>query len=187
LAGLELILDTIINDAKKVADEKIESAKKQIEIINSEYDAEIQKVKENSEKDLEETKKLFDERFENEKKAYKREMLLKEERAVATEIIDAAKEKIFSMPKEEYFAFLTEIFKNQNDFKSGEVLLCKEDRENMPTDFIENLGSGFTLSNEVIKNRGILVRNGRVEINLTINAIFHEIESRLYDIACCKE
>lgn len=186
MAGLELITDAILSEANKKADEKIAEAKKRIEEINSEYAAEIEKIKENGKIARADAVKAVDERLEAEKAAYEREMLLKTEHETAKELISEAKNKILNMPKAEYFAYLAEIYKNQNDLDGGELLLCKEDKENMPDDFLESLG-GITLSDEYAQSKGFVVRFGRVYINCTIDAIFRELESELYDIAAGKE
>ena len=186
MAGLELITDAILSEAKKKADEKIAEAKNRIEEINSEYAAEIEKIAENGKTARADAIKTVGERFEAEKAAYEREMLLKTERETAKELIAEAKNRILTMPKAEYFAYLAEIFKNQGDIDGGELLLCKEDKENMPDGFLESLG-GITLSEDDAPSKGFIVRCGRVYINCTIDAIFRELDSELYDIAAGKE
>lgn len=187
MAGLELITDAILSEAKKKADEKIAEAKKRIEEINNEYAAEIEKIKESGSIARAEAVKTVGERLEAEKAAYEREMLLKTERETAKELIAEAKNRILNMPKEEYFAYLEEIYKNQGDIEGGELLLCKEDKQNMPDGFLERLGGGITLSEDDAQSRGFIIRQGRVYINCTVDAIFRELESELYDIAACKE
>ena len=123
------------------------------------------------------------ERKEAEKDAYLREMLLKTEREAAEALIKEAKDRILNMQKDEYFAYLAEIYKNQNDEEGGELLLYKEDRDNMPDGFLESLGKNLTLSNDYAPSKGFIVRHGRVYVNCTIDAIFREKESELYDIA----
>lgn len=187
MAGLERIVDAILSEAKEKADSKIAETNKRIDEINAEYAEEAEKIKEREKTARETALNAFSERHEAEKAAYEREMLLKTERETATELIKEAKKKILNMPKDEYFAYLTEIYKNQNDDDGGELLLFKEDRENMPNDFLEGLGKGITLSDEEADAKGFIVRHGRVYINCTIDAIFREKESELYDIASGKE
>jgi len=187
LTGLELILDRIISDANKVAEEKISVAKEQIKAIDAEYEQEIKDVTENGKKTRAEQIESLKERTKTEKNAYLREMLLKEERNTAKELIEAAKNKILDMPKDEYFAFLAEIYKNHNDMQGGEILLCKEDKENLPADFVEKLNKSLTLSKDEIKGKGFIIRDGKVELNCTIDALFYEKESELFDVACKKE
>ena len=186
MAGLEVITDTILSEAKEKANAKIAEAKKRIDEINNEYAIEIENVKERGKSARIDAVNAQKERFEAEKAAFMREMLLKTERETAKELIDEAKDKILNMPKAEYFAYLTEIYKNQNDEAGGELLLCKADREAMPDDFLESL-DGVTLSDDYAPSRGFMIRHGRVYVNCTIEAIFRELESRLYDIASGKE
>lgn len=187
MAGLELIVDAILSEAKTKADEKMAENNKRIEEINAEYAEEIEKVKEREKSAREAGVAAFYERCEAEKAAYEREMLLKTEREVASELISEAKNRILNMPKDEYFKYLSEIYKNQNDEGGGELLLYKEDRDNMPDGFAESLGDGITLSEDEADSKGFIVRRGRVYINCTIDAIFREKESELYDIASHKE
>lgn len=183
VAGLELITDTILNEARKKADEKISEANKRIDEINKEYAAEMEIVSKREAEARASAVNALKERCESEKEAYFREMLLKTERETAKELILDAKNRILNMPKDEYFAYLSELYKNQDDEEGGELLLCKEDRENMPNGFLESLGKGITLSDDEAPSRGLIVRHGRVYVNCTIDAIFREKESELYDIA----
>lgn len=187
MAGLEVIVDAILSEAKAKADGKKAEAEKRIEEINAEYAEEIEKVRKSEELARDARVAAFYERCEAERAAYEREMLLKTERETATELILAAKEKILNMPKDAYFAYLAEIYKNQNDVGGGEVLLFGEDKKNMPEGFLESLGEGMTLSDSEAETKGLIVKRGRVYINCTIDAIFREKESELYDIAAQKE
>ena len=186
MAGLELITDAILSEAVKKGDEKIAEAKKRIDEINAEYAAETERIKKDGSSARAEAVKTVAERLDAEKAAYEREMLLKTERETAKELIEKAKNRILDMPKDEYFAYLTEIYKNQADTDGGELLLCKEDKENMPEGFTDGLG-GIALSSDCAPSKGFIVQNGRVYINCTIDAIFRELESELYDIAAGKE
>lgn len=184
MAGLELITDTILSEARKKADAKISEAKSRIDEINKEYAAEMEGISKREAEARERAVGALKERCDSEKEAYMREMLLKTERETAKELIKEAKNRILNMPKDEYFAYLSELYKNQNDDEEGgELLLCKEDRENMPEDFLESLGKGITLSEDEAPSRGLIVRHGRVYVNCSIDAVFCEKESELYDIA----
>lgn len=187
MAGLEVIVNAILAEAKEKADEKLAETNKRIEEINAEYAEETKKVRADAEKARKASIEAFYERFSAEKAAYEREMLLKTERETAEELIAKAKNRILDMPKDEYFAYLAEIYKNQDDEDGGELLLSKEDRGNMPEDFLESLGNGITLSESEADARGLIVKHGRVYVNCTIDAIFREKESELYDIAAGKE
>lgn len=187
MAGLELIVDAILSEAREKADKKTAETKKRIDEINAEYAQEGENVRVREKQEREASVAAFYERFAAEKAAYEREMLLKTERETAKELIETAKNKILSMPKDEYFAYLAEIYKNQNDEGEGELLLFKEDKENMPENFLESLGKGITLSDAEADTKGLIIRHGRVYVNCTIDAIFREKESELYDIASYKE
>lgn len=183
MAGLELITDTILAEAKKKADAKIAETNKRIDEINKEYAAETESVKERGKAARIEAVNAMKERYAAEKEAYLREMLLKTERETAKELIKEAKNRILNMPQKEYFAYLAEIYKNQKDEDGGELLLYKEDRDNMPEGFLESLGASITLSDDNAPSKGLVVRHGRVYVNCTIDAIFREMESELYDLA----
>lgn len=186
MAGLEVITDTILSEAKKKADEKLAEVKKRIDEIDAEYAEETERVREREKAVRIDAVKAVKDRLEAEKAAYEREMLLKTGRETANELIAEAKNRIFNMPKEEYFALLTEIYKNQGS-EGGELLLYKEDKENMPEGFLEGLGGNVTLSDDEAPSKGFIVRQGRVYINCTFEAIFRELESELCDIASGKE
>ena len=187
MAGLELIIDSILSEAKQKAAKNLEEADKRISEMNTEYAEETEKIIENGEASRAEAVKNFKERKAAERASYERDMLLKTERDVAGEIITAAKNMILDMPKEDYFDFLAQIYKNQNIKEGGELLLFPEDKADMPSDFLERLGGNITLSTDSAPSKGFIVRYGRVELNCTVDAIFREKESELYDIACRKE
>lgn len=187
MTGLELITDSILKEAKAAADKKIEEATTKISGIKEETDKVIAGILEAEKQKREISVSELKERKEAEKKSYKNEMLLKTERETASELIINAKNKILELPADKYFELLKEIFDNQAKGAEGEILLTKEDKERMPEGFAESLGEGITLSEENISDRGFIIRQGRVEINCTFEAIFREMENKLYDIACCKE
>ena len=187
MAGLEVITNAILSEAEKKASEKMAEANNRIEEINNEYKAEIERIAESGKTARDDAVKTVWERFDAEKAAYEREMLLKTERETAKELIEEAKNRILDMPEAEYFAYLAEIYKNQGSIEGGEILLCAEDRADMPENFVENLGSGLTLASDAAPSKGFIIRQGRVYINCTIDAIFRELESELYDIAAGKE
>lgn len=187
MTGLDLITDSIISEAKKTADEKLKKAKNTADEIIAQYKSEIEDQKQALKQQLDAQTTSYEERGKAEQKSYLREKLLETERKAAAELISIAKEKIFSMPKDEYFKLLSDIYKNLHDDGQGEILLSKEDKDIMPKDFIKSLSSDLKLIDEDAPSRGFIIRHGRVEQNCTIDAIFRERESELYDIACGKE
>ena len=187
MTGLDLITDNIISEAKKNADEKISKAKAVVDEIMAQCKSEIDKEQQNADVRKNAEKASYEERAKAERKSFLREKLLETERKAAAELILMAKEKILSMPKDEYFKLLSDIYKNLNDDGQGEILLSKEDKAIMPEDFVKSLSPDLKLIDEDAPSRGFIIRHGRVEQNCTIDAIFRERESEFYDIACGKE
>ena len=187
MTGLDLITDNIISEAKKAADEKLAKAKAAVDEIMAQCQSEIDKEKKNADMRQNAETSSMQERAKAERKSYLREKLLETERSTAAELISMAKDKILSMPKEEYFKLLSDIYKNLNDDGQGEILFSKEDKDMMPDDFVKSLSPDLKLIDEDAPSRGFIIRHGRVEQNCTIEAIFRERESEFYDIACGKE
>lgn len=192
MAGLELITGKIISDAVMAAESKKAAALECIEGIKTEYSAEEEKLKAKAAEDIAAVNQQADESAKALLHAKEREALLATENAVVAEIIAEAKARIMNLSSEEYFALLTEIYKNNAEDMEGEILLSAEDKKNMPQDFVESLSKikgKLTLSDEDLGQKGFVVRYGRVELNCTFDAIFEDKYNTFSDIAsgCCKE
>ncbi len=192
MAGLELITGKIISDAVMVAESKKAAALECAEGIKAEYRAEEEKVRAKNAEDIENIKKSAEESTASLIHSRERDALLGTENQVADEIIEEAKERIAALDAEEYFALLTEIYKNNAEDLEGEILFTAEDKKRMPKDFVDSLSAikgKVTLSKEDLKQQGFVVRYGRVELNCTFDAIFEDKYNKLSDIVseCCKE
>ncbi|MBS7297882.1 MAG: V-type ATP synthase subunit E [Eubacteriales bacterium] len=192
MAGLELITGKIISDAVMTAESKKADALELIEGIKAEYSAEEEKIKAKAAEDIAAVNEQAEESAKALLNAKEREAILATENAVVAEIIAEAKARIMNLSTDEYFALLTEIYKNNAEDMEGEILLSAEDKKNMPQDFVESLSKikgKLTLSDEDLGQKGFVVRYGRVELNCTFDAIFEDKYNTFSDIAsgCCKE
>lgn len=192
MAGLELITGKIISDAVMEQEKKKAAALEVAEGIKAEYRAEEEKVKAKADEEIAAIKEQAEENLKALLHAKEREALLATENAVVAEIIKEAKARIMNLTADEYFALLTEIYKNNAEEMEGEILLSAEDKKNMPKDFIESLSKikgKVNLSQEDLDKKGFVVRYGRVELNCTFDAIFEDKYNVFSDIAsaCCKE
>lgn len=192
MAGLELITGKIISDAVMAAEGKKATALTNAENIRAEYSEEIERVKRAADEEIDEIKAAAEESAKALLKSKEREALLLVENEAIAEIIKEAKKCIEELSATEYFALLTEIYKNNAEDMEGELLLSSEDKKNMPADFLESLSKikgKLTLSDEDLTAKGFVVRYGKVELNCTIDAIFEDKYNIFSDIAsaCCKE
>lgn len=191
MAGLELITDKIISEAVAEAEKKKADAASCAENIRAEYRAEEQRLATETEEKLAEIERESERNADSAVKAKEREAILAVENETVREIISEAKKRISELPRDEYFAFLTEIYKNNAENAEGEIILCAEDKENMLVDFLDKL-SGIcgkvSLSEEDLGKKGFVVRYGRVELNCSFDAIFEDKYNLFSDIAseCCK-
>lgn len=192
MAGLQDITDKIISDAKAVRDEKIAAAEECVKNIRTEYAEEIARVRAKNAEVLKEIGETAKENAEFALRAKEREAILSVENSTVAEIIAEAKGRLLKLPTNEYFALLTDIYRNNAENGEGELLLTKADRERMPEDFLKTLSGikgKLTLSDEDAPSAGFVVRYGRVELNCTFDAIFEDKYNLFSDIAsqCCKE
>ena len=186
MTGLELITGRIISDAEQKAAEKTAAARAQIAAIKAEYQTEIENVKKNSAQRLEEAERRIKESAESAKRAKIREAVLKAKNEAVESVIAEARTRILALPDAEYFALLSEIYKNNAEDKEGEILFTAADKKRMPKDFVDGLckiRGRVTLSKEDAPGAGFVIRYGRVEQNCTIDAIFEDKRNRLSDIA----
>ena len=184
MTGLNSITDRIIADAEEQAAQKLAEAEARAAEIKKEYDAEKARVRDAAKKGKAQALADMRERHKARLADIERSELLAARREAAAELIAAAKERIINMPDAEYGDCLAAIFKAQCTDEPGEILLSKRDLERLGADFAKKLSDKLTLSGEYAPSDGFIIRYGRVEQNCTIDELFRDKESELFDIAC---
>ena len=184
MPGLDIITDAILDNAKadrkailKKAEEKkqeiLKEAKKEAEIIVSEIKKEALKKTENIENSI---KARAQQDLSKE--------LLKKKSELIKDVLNEAKEHVYSMPDEEYNKLLLSLLsKYAKETKSGEISFCKKDKERISDEVkerIEALKLTLSFEDKNIKG-GFVLKYGKVEENCSVEAIFHQNREKITD------
>lgn len=182
--SIEKITSKIISDAEGTAKVTLDEANAQCDAILAEAESKAEQIlKAAEERGLEEKEKLISRR-KSVADIDGRKIILEEKQKLIAECFDRAIEKISTMEKAEYIAFLVGLVKRTGE-KEGEVILNERDAASIGQDFISALekeiaGSKITLSKETKNIRGgFLLRKGSVFINGTIEALIDEAREDL--------
>lgn len=122
-------------------------------------------------------------------KQYERqEMLCARSRAISG-IIEYTRNKIKSLPDEEYFKLMLALFKRNAKSHSGMLVLSEKDRHRLGKRFYDECSryvhdGTLTLSDEYLSaDGGFVIVYGKIEENCTIDSIFADKYPALSDIA----
>ena len=184
MPGLDIITDAILNKAKaereailNKAEEKkqeiLNEAKKEAEIIVSEIKKEALKRTENIENSI---KARVQQEISRE--------LLKKKSDLIKDVLNEAKEHVYSMPDTEYNKLLLSLLsKYAKNTDKGEIVFSKNDKErisNEVKDKIEALNLKLSFNDENIRG-GFVLKYGKVEENCSVEAIFHQNREKITD------
>ncbi|MCH5197275.1 MAG: hypothetical protein J1E34_00065 [Oscillospiraceae bacterium] len=95
-------------------------------------------------------------------------------------VLSAAEKSLHDLSIEAYFSTLAGLAKKNKQEGTGEMLLCERDLRRMPSDFIDKLGFGFTVSPVPADiDDGFILKYGEIEINCTFAALFRASSQEL--------
>ena len=182
--SIEKITSKIVSDAESVAQVTLDEA-------NAECDAILARAAERAEQILKEAQEQGQDEKEkliSRRKAVAdidgRKIILEEKQKLIAECFDRAIERITSMGKEEYIAFLAGLVKKTGE-RSGELILNERDAASVGPDLVDVLSkelvdSKITLSKETKNIRGgFLLKKGSIYINGTVEALVEEAKEDL--------
>ena len=96
------------------------------------------------------------------------------------EVLASARQSLHRLKDEAYFNALAGLATKHKQPGVGEMLLCERDLKRMPTDFIDKLGYGITVSPVPADiEDGFILKYGDIEINCTFGALFAAAEQDL--------
>ena len=113
-----------------------------------------------------------------------RKMILETKQKLISQCFDAAADRIVSLEKDRYIAFLTALVKKTGE-KEGELILNPNDRSRLGEELISDLNAEIeecriTLSSETRSIRGgFLLKKGSIYINGTVEALVEEAKEDL--------
>lgn len=187
MGGLEIIIDRIISNAKKTADENINDAKLKAEQIEKEAKEKADMLKKENEQKITADCEKVKQMAESADRQGMRHSLLKAKNDVIKRIIAEAKEHIKSMNGEKYTDILKKLIKNNISDEAGVIIFSKKDFSLVDESFKEYIKEVSQSKLEVSKEladieSGFIIRYGKIEINCSVDSIFEDKYNELSDL-----
>jgi len=187
MSGLDKILSKIIADASANAELIIDEAKNRSAIILSDAaaDAAIEGEKRLAAANRDAASEV--ERSRSASSLDAKRILLKERNRIIDEAVSRVKDRIYSLPVDDYFLVLQNFILSHLQNETGVIVLNKRDLARIPAGFVESLCASepalLTIS-EISGNfdSGCVLIYGEVEYNGTLTAIVNEKKNELRDL-----
>lgn len=189
MAGIDNITNEILQTAKSKADAQIGAARAKAEETIAAAQKESDEIRKTAAAKADADAVSYAKRVESQAGMRKRQTLLKAKQDIIGEVVEAAYDKLASLPDDEYFSMLGKLLAKNVQKGTGELLLGAKDLERMPESFAKEAGKAasdvggvLTVSTEAadIEN-GFVLRYGGIEENCTLRALFAEKQDRLRD------
>lgn len=187
MSGLEKITEHILENAKKIAAENIESAKLKADSINNETKMIADKMQKDAHELIKNDCDKISEMAKASDRQTRKQLLLKAKSDVIKDIINEAKNSLKNMDTQEYLEALKTILKNSINGDVGEILFSPKDKKLIDNGFIKFVSdisqNKLTISDETVNiDSGFIIRYGKIEQNCSVDSIFEEKYNELCDI-----
>lgn len=180
MQGSQNIIDDIISDAKKAAQNMIADA----EAERKEADEEAKRVVDAINLDAKQKADVAAQNaFTGKKKLGELEsgkILLRYKRKCVDEVYDLVKQKILAMKDGEYLSFLQDVIKRAA-LDGDEVIAAKSDQKRVTAAWVKKVSSAIKKKLTLSKNYGdfsggVILSNGNFDRDFTIDAIVEELK-----------
>lgn len=187
MTGLEKILTDIRQEAEAQAAAIISEAETQAAEINSEAEKTAAEKTALIEKQEQEKARDIIERAKSSAELSRKKSALKAKQEIIGSIIEEAKEKLRSLPNDEYFAVILKLFAKYKLPEDGTMVFGKKDLARLPAGFETKLAE-ISTGKTVIGTEpgtipdGFLLIYGGIDINCSFDALFDDAGGELQDI-----
>ena len=190
MAGLNEIMDQILQEAKASADKIINKAQKEADEILSaaKRDAEraVKEIEAKSASDV----AAYAERIESNADLQKRSALLGAKQEIISAVIEKAYQKFCSQDDASYHAVIKKMVSLFARPEAGEICFSETDRKSLPAGFIEELnqaaagkGGSLKLSDTSVDiEKGFILTYGGIEENCSFRALFDSRQNEIQDL-----
>ncbi|MCD6419473.1 MAG: hypothetical protein J7L41_01995 [Synergistetes bacterium] len=177
--SLEDIKAKIIGDAKAEADRILKDAEEQADAILKRANADAQRVVSDAKQKASELEEIEVERRKVVAELEVKKLQLAARRELIEDIFKTTEEALKSLPKDKYLEFFERLFGIAVDSGDEEVVLG-EDEQFIDGEFVATLNEkhGWKLKISPERGgfeRGVVLRKGFIDINLSIDAILSDI------------
>lgn len=189
MAGLDIILKEIRQDAETAADQIISKAQSEAEQILLSAQKEAEKRTAQIEEKTNAMTADLSERAKSAVELEKRKRILMEKQQIINQVIEEAKSSLSNLPDKEYFSVLLKLIKKFALAQKGMLVLSEEDLKRLPPDFeqmanglLKESGGSVEIKKEPGRIRnGFLLIYGGIEENCTFDALFEAAWEDLQD------
>ena len=190
MAGIDNLVNQILQEATQKADDLIAQGKEKADEIARQAAAESEKLSQASMQAAQKGVKDLAERAKSQSALRRRQALLATKQEIIDEIIDKAYKKLETQDDAEYFSMIAALAEKAARSGDGEICFNREDMERIPADFaakIEKIaaakGGSLKISSVPAKIRsGFILSYGGIEENCTLDSIFAEKKDALRDL-----
>ena len=189
MTGLEKIIQEILDEADSAAAEVLAKAKLQAQAITDEAkkQGEIQSrnILQQSEVDAADCLS----RAKSAAALQKRKRILAAKQQIIQEVINRARQQLYSLPQEQYFAMILKMAVKYVLPQKGVIAFSKTDFERLPEKFeaalndaVKEKGAALQISNETRDiDGGFILIYGGVEQNCSFQALFEAEQEKMLD------
>ncbi len=190
MSGLDKMKSQILEDANRLAEEKIAQANAQAEEMNAKAKAEIEEAKQKMNHKSEAAVKNYRERIASSCDMQRKKAVLKAKQEVIAEVLQKAYETVVELPEAEYFNMLTNLLKSYVQSGEGVIYFSEKDKKRVPKSFEEEAqkiaaskGGTLIFADEAKQiDGGFVLVYGGIEENCTIQAMFESKRDEWADL-----
>ncbi len=184
MTGLEKIIGEIQSESENNVSLIIKRAEKEAEKIIESAAKEAEKAAGAIENEAAEEEKDILARAKSAGELAVRRAVLLKKREIIDNIIEEARERLVSLPDDEYFELLEKMLDKYAHNEEGKILICKKDASRMPQSFKDKLKTKkLTISDKTInESGGFLLIYGDIEEKCTFDALIDGEGDKLTDI-----
>lgn len=185
MSGLDQIIERICVESESECSQILAAAQAECEAIQAEHEKQAAAMANDIKTAANDTLVKIRDSAKGQIAADQKKELLNAKQALVSELTAQALERVQNMPVEQYFDVLTKLLSRYRQNKSGEILLCKKDLENLTPAFQEALCEFQlkTVEEDEIHGGGFILRYGDIEENCSFPALFAEKEEAVRDKA----
>ncbi|MCI9274013.1 MAG: hypothetical protein HFE39_08685 [Clostridiales bacterium] len=188
MTGLDKIIEQIRQEAEQAAQEQIRQGREQADKLLQEGRRQAQekadRLSEAAQRDAEDLAARLQSATALE---CRKRVLLAKQRLIG-EVIEQAKQSLYELPDNEYFALLERMIKTHALSQSGELKLSSKDLNRLPSGFLDRVaksipaGGRLRLSEQAAQiDGGFVLVYGGIEENCSFEALFEANQEQMQD------
>ncbi len=177
MAKIDKIIELILSEARQEADRIMAEADQTMAVNLAENEAEIQNVQRQAQDRLNDQLAAVASRSQSKLENQTRQLKLEQRQTLISEIIGEALVRLKSLKPEAKLKLYRDMVE-KHQVQSGQVRLNEADQAILP-DLLKALGPGFEAGRPVDIGAGMVIDQGKVEHNLSLDLVLKDNRSEL--------